>query len=304
MNIFPENARVCFVGDSITHNNGFVSHIVMYYNENLKERNVNFYNCGTAGGELATALSVFDDDIMVHRPTHAVIMLGMNDSSHASLAIKRGEERYNLLLTAFEKYKVNLNALCERFSAKGVEIILCTPTPYAEHQSSEVESLPGGFALIGAYADFVRSFAGEKVYVLCDFHACISEKAQSENVINPDRVHPNDLGHYYMAKYFLSLQGLEMGEMKPFPAYMKKWRSNLEILRDIRAAEYLVAKDYSLSTEERIRKMKEYIENAEDGPYKEYIIFLARRYIRNKPLQEKLEEETNYIMETEMKKAT
>ena len=32
MNGFPKNARVCFIGDSITHNNGFVSRILLEKN--------------------------------------------------------------------------------------------------------------------------------------------------------------------------------------------------------------------------------------------------------------------------------
>lgn len=303
MKIFPINARVCFVGDSITHNNGFVSHIVAYYHENQKERNVNFYNCGIAAGRLATSLTVFDDDIMVHKPTHAVIMLGMNDSSRELLEKERGEDRYKLLSDAFEEYKENLKKLCDKFISKGVEIILCTPTPYDEYQSSGTKPLCGGFALIGAYADFVRTFAKEKGYLICDFHTYISRITQSEEVITPDRVHPNELGQFYIAKYFLSLQGFDLGEIKPFPEYMKKWQSNVKILRDIRAAEHIVVKDYNLSTQERIQKTKECIENKEDRPNREYIEFLARQYINNKPLQEKLEEETRYIMEVEFKKA-
>ena len=80
MNGFPQNARVCFLGDSITHNNGYVSHISAFYHENFKERNVNFYNCGVAGGGVNTLLANFEDDIMAHNPTHAVIMIGINDS--------------------------------------------------------------------------------------------------------------------------------------------------------------------------------------------------------------------------------
>ena len=72
MNGFPKNARVCFIGDSITHNNGFVSYISAYYHEYLKDRKVNFYNCGVAGGRTRTALCVMDKDVFPHNPTHAV----------------------------------------------------------------------------------------------------------------------------------------------------------------------------------------------------------------------------------------
>ncbi|MBQ8525118.1 MAG: hypothetical protein IJ460_00130 [Clostridia bacterium] len=127
MNGFPDNARVCFLGDSITHNNEFVSRISAYYHENLKERNVNFYNCGVSGGGIYTLLQIFDEDIISRKPTHAVIMIGINDSGRDSLAMPRGEERYRLLNEHFENYKKNLDLLTKKLTDNNVEIILCTP---------------------------------------------------------------------------------------------------------------------------------------------------------------------------------
>lgn len=115
---FPENARVCFLGDSITHNNGFVSHITAFYHENFKEKNINFYNCGVSGGTVETLLSIFDEDILAHNPTHAVIMIGINDSGRGFLVEPRSKERYQKLLNAFESYKKNLTKLCQSAETK------------------------------------------------------------------------------------------------------------------------------------------------------------------------------------------
>ena len=35
---FPDGARVCFVGDSITHNGLFIAYIAAYYRENFLKR--------------------------------------------------------------------------------------------------------------------------------------------------------------------------------------------------------------------------------------------------------------------------
>ena len=51
MNRFPNGARVCFIGDSITHNNLFLAHIVAYYREHFKDSKVKFYNCGVSCGK-------------------------------------------------------------------------------------------------------------------------------------------------------------------------------------------------------------------------------------------------------------
>lgn len=293
MNTFPENSRVCFCGDSITHANLFVSRIVDYYNTNFKERNVKFYNCGVSGGSLYALFKIFDDDIAVHNPTHACIMIGMNDCGRWMLDEPRGADKYNHLLAKFEDYKKKLSEFCEKLENMGTKIILCTPTPYDEYQDSETAVLKGGFALLGAYAEYVRNFAREKGYDLCDFHPYISEMAQKEAVIRCDRVHPTELGHYYMAKHFLASQGEELGENKDLPEYMNEWREKVAILRNIRAAEYLIIRDYSLTTEERIEFTKQYLETCEDN----YFRMLSENYIANKEKQTEIEARVDEIME-------
>jgi len=209
---FPENARVCFLGDSITHNNGFVSRITAFYHENFKEKNINFYNCGVSGGTVETLLSIFDEDILAHNPTHAVIMIGINDSGRGFLLEPRSKERYQKLLNAFESYKKNLTELCNLLKQNDVEIILCTQTPYDEYQDSEENVLPGGFALMTSYAEYIRNFAQTNGFKLCDYQKYFIEKLAEEDLISPDRVHPNDDGQYHMAKCFLAFQGYEIGE--------------------------------------------------------------------------------------------
>ena len=44
--VFPDGARVVFAGDSITHGNKYVALINEYYRANLKDRKVQFFNCG------------------------------------------------------------------------------------------------------------------------------------------------------------------------------------------------------------------------------------------------------------------
>lgn len=297
---FPKGARVVFLGDSITHANDYISRIVDYYHQNLSDRKVSFYNCGVSGGSLRTLLTIFDQDIAVHKPTHAVIMIGINDSARYLLSdLPRGKERYDRMLWAFNAYKERLSTICQKLEALGCEIILCTQTPYDEYQESDVPTLKGGFTLLSAYAEYVRSFAKEKGYKLCDYHTYISKVAQSDAVIRPDRVHPNELGHYHMAKCFLEFQGYDIGEYKDIPEYLSEWRNRVSELRDIHAAEYLIIQDYSLSTEERISTIKEKLTA---GTLDNYFTNLSKRYVVNKPKQKQIEEEIVTLMEVELKK--
>ncbi len=298
MNLFPNNARVCFLGDSITHNNEYVSRICAYYHDNFYERKVKFFNGGTSGGSINTIFANFDTDVIAHKPTHAVIMIGINDSWRTALSdIPRGIERYERLKTAYENYKRNVHKLCTMLKENEIEIILCTPTPYDEYQQFETPALKGGFALLEEYACFIRKYASENGIALCDYHEYISKISQIESVINADRVHPNSMGHYHMAKCFLAFQGVEIGEYAPVPSYLDGWKEVVLKLRNIRAAEHMVISDYSLSTNERIEKAKAYLESGGSGAHRDYFLLLAKQYLENKPVQDELEAKANALMD-------
>lgn len=306
MNGFPKNSRVCFLGDSITYNNGYVSHISAFYHKHFKERNVNFYNCGIAGGRVETLLDNFDDDIMVHNPTHAVIMIGVNNSSSSLLFEPRSRERYEKLLAAFEIFKKNLSVLCDKLKYNNVEIILCTQTPYDEYMQSDVKRPPASFALMMGYAEYVREYARINHFGLCDYQRYIIEKNQEEELFNPDGVHPNDLGQYYMAKCFLAYQGLELGEMEQFPEYMARWRELVEIERRIRTAEFLLAHSYNLtnkklSDEEKWKLAERYLFDTLKEKQDEYLVSLSETYLQNKKNQNEIKKEINTLMEKNFK---
>ena len=276
---FKENSRVCFLGDSITHNNGYVSHIVAHYKDNFPERNVKFFNCGVSGGNIGTLFSNFEGDIMRHNPTHAVIMIGINDSARWALPFE-GERKYHTIKDAFQKYKSNLNKLCEKLENMGVNITLCTPTPYAEYIKSDEPVLRGGFALMQAYADYIREFAKEMGYPVCDYHDYFIRTMQTEELFAPDYVHPTNRGQYHMAKCFLEFQGYEIGEEKSLPDDVQRWHEVVGKIRHVFATEHniLGSSCFALPDEERAAKIKEYFDNEQTGPYVAYFKQLAEKY--------------------------
>lgn len=294
MNRFPNGARVCFIGDSITHNNMFLAHIVSYYREHFADAKVEFYNCGISGGTLTTTLNCFDEDIPLYNPTHAVIMIGINDSARWALPFT-GEEKYQTLKDAYEKYKINLSTLCKRLEDMGVNITLCTQTPYAEYIDSPEEPLHGGSALVLAYADFVREFAKEKGYPVCDYYDYFTRVMQIESIYAPDHVHPTDRGQYYMAKCFLEFQGYDLGEEKELPDDIKEWHEVVGRIRHVFATEHnILNDDFTLTDEERAAKIKDYLDNEQTGPYVEYFKLLARHYPTHKTNQK---ENTKFVID-------
>lgn len=286
MKRFPNGARVCFIGDSITHNNLFLAHIVAHYREHFPESKVEFYNCGISGGTLTTTLNSFDEDILPHNPTHAVIMIGINDSNRSALNAVP-ENKYNALKTAYDKYKINLDKLLDRLKSMNVDVTLCTQMPYAEYMESDETVLRGGSALLLGYANYIKSYAKEHDYPLCDYHSYATRVMQTENIFNPDRVHPIPRGHYYMAKCFLEFQGLDLGEEKELPSDIQKWHDIVGLVRNTIATEHFILNDdFTTTQEQRIAAIKDYLENEQTGPYVDYFKQLAKQYQDIKPQQQ------------------
>ncbi len=284
MGRFPDGARVCFIGDSIVHNNLALAHIVTYYREHFPEAKVEFYNCGISGGSFNTTLKIFDEDIRPLNPTHVVIMSGANDSNRFSLN-DAPECKYQALENAYEKYRSNLTKLCEMFENMGVSITLCTQMPYAEYIESDEPPLRGGHALFLGYAEFVKTFARDHGYPLCDYHSYATRVMQTESIISPDRLHPTPRGQYHMAKCFLESQGFELGEEKELPADIKKWHDAVRLFRDIIATEHFILRDdFTTTQQERWDAINDYLVNEQTGPYVDYFKKCAKKYLEIKPL--------------------
>ena len=289
---FPNGARVCFVGDSITHNNGFVARIAGFYRDHLPEAKVEFYNCGISGATLGTILSFFDQDVVPFDPTHIVLMIGVNDAHRTHLE-KKSPDRFDRMKDAFECYQSRLKMLCEKIQAINAELILCTPVPYDEYLESKVPPLQGGSAMMLGYADYLRTFSKEHEIALCDCHSYITRELTLTEapLYCSDRVHPNPFGHYAIAKCFLAFQGLALSAEKEIPASVLPWHEVTVKLRNTIATEHFILKEDELSQsdEYKMNAILDFIKSPKEGPNKDHFLELAKAYPENKKNQ------ANYI---------
>ena len=281
---FPDGARVCFIGDSLTAQNTVQWMTVDCYKNNFPNANVRFFNCGVAGGTAASALLYLEDDVFIHNPTHAIIGFGVNDSSRDTLSLPRTVERYDRLENAFKNYKANMRKLCDELISRGIEVTLCTPPPYDEYHESSTPALVGGYALMLAYAEEVRKIATEKNLPLCDYAKYFEREMQTDILYTGDHIHPNAHGYYVMGKYFLSLQGLDAGEERNTPPeYLKEWCGHVAERVEIFSGELMIVRDYSLPLEEKLKIAEEYVRTRTDVIPR--LIEIATHYVQLKPRQ-------------------
>ena len=79
--LFEKDARVCFLGDSITAVGTYIAHIQEYYKTHCKERRVKMYNVGVPGDSASVCVKWIRHMLMLsqYKPSDVVIMFGMND---------------------------------------------------------------------------------------------------------------------------------------------------------------------------------------------------------------------------------
>ena len=291
MKKFENGARVCFIGDSITHVGIYLKYIIDTYRKQLPESGVEFYDCGISGGNLGNTISVYDRDVAIYDPTHIVLMIGVNDAGRSFLNEARSGERYEKLIRAYKRYGENLERFYQLTRERGVELILCTPMPYAEYIESDERPLRGAYALIQGYAEYVRNFAKSHGLELCDYHAAATEVMQAENLYSPDRVHPTARGHEIMARTFLAMQGIEIEKAESFSAEIEEWHSMTQRLRDVIATEYFMLPGYAtMADEERIIEMGSIYGEIMSGLRETtpYFKSLVEIYPKNKPCEAEL----------------
>lgn len=211
--VFKNGDRVCFVGNSITMNGEFYHQLALYYATRHPDRRVDFINCGINGNFSNNVLSRMDEDILVHRPAWAVVMLGMNDVRrelyHPDSAAVPGIERRRE--QALEVYKNNYELIVKRFLDAGVKVILQTPSIYDQTAELPAMSYVGRNGALLKCSGIVMELAKKHGLLVVDYQRpmlAVNKLLQladpSATLIGADRVHPGAAGHMVMALTFLA----------------------------------------------------------------------------------------------------
>lgn len=229
---------LCFFGDSITSCGKWIAEVY----QNIPQ--VKIINCGVSGDSACRALFRLYSDCLVHFPEHVVLMFGMNDIGRDLYSPEHPDE--NRLEKAEENlriYEKSMRAVIERCLKSGANMILCTPTPCDDIHDFQCAKLMCNTGLERC-ADIVTTLSKEYQCDLVDFYHPISKVLDRDAIIKPDRVHPTDIGHHYMAQEFLVQMGITAVKEFETPFVMNKKnkeRYELEqILRAIAFVEYNV----------------------------------------------------------------
>lgn len=214
---FQDGDIVMFLGDSITHNGRWHTFVRNFYLTRYPERKILFINCGVSGDNTTNVLQRMEENILIHKPTKVVIMLGMNNSgSQVYLDKKSNTEIETERLRLCKIFLDDMHKIVDKLTANSQpKFIFVSPTIYDE--TAKLNQIPtiGKNETLQQITEIVRELTREKKATFIDFFypmMQLNSKLQINNptytIIGNDRVHPALAGHQLMAYYFLKNQNV------------------------------------------------------------------------------------------------
>ncbi len=214
---FKEGDRIAFVGNSITNMGMFHHNIYLYHVTRFPDKPLEMYNLGVSGDVTTGVLNRMEDDIMINNPTHAVIMLGMNDVQRYLYGNENNsdDEILKQRREAVDLYKKNLDSIINIFLSKKVKVILERPSIYDQTADLPETNLYGVNDVLGECALYIDTL-GQKYHLpIVDYYGImnrinleIQKKDPAATLTGSDRIHPGETGHFIMAYQFLKTEGV------------------------------------------------------------------------------------------------
>lgn len=212
------NKRVLILGNSITQDGRYVDFIEYYLRKNYPNSKVDIISIGLSSETINGASepdrsflrpcihSRLDSALALTQPDLIMACYGMNDGIFSNADNDR-----------FDAYKKGIYKLKEKVEATGAKLILLTPTLFDPEPIKNRVSMDGEPHAYSTpfykYNEVLDTFATwlltlNDVQVI-DLHSYLrpflasAKEIKADSTFIPDGVHPNEIGHFLMAKKIL-----------------------------------------------------------------------------------------------------
>jgi endoglucanase len=209
---FASGDRICFFGNSITQAAEFHHNVMLYHITRFPGQPLSFFNCGIGGSTANSALERLESDVLVNKPTHVIIMFGMNDVNRSLYKSKSTTNSDTLRIRedAIKKHKLNYEKIVNIFLSKNIKVILQKPTIYDQTAKTKVLNNYGVNDALKICADYIGDLGKKYQLPVVDYWTImnqINEQVQKNDslatIVGADRVHPGSVGHLIMSYQFL-----------------------------------------------------------------------------------------------------
>ena len=197
---------VVFYGDSITEQNYYNQYVELYAATRFPWMRVHFYGAGVGGDRVTGGGGGpidqrLERDVFSEKPTVVTVMLGMNDGGYRATTD-------DIEQTYVKGYEHLLDSIREH--VPGVRLTLLGPSPYDD--VTRPVTFPGGYnTVMQHFADVDQSLADKYGAAFVNLNPPVVAAIRKADVADPklavlllpDRVHPDPLAHWVMAKALL-----------------------------------------------------------------------------------------------------
>jgi lysophospholipase L1-like esterase len=228
---FPDSVkRILFLGNSITYNGKYVSFIDAYLTLKYPNRNFEIINLGLPS-ETVSGLSEpnhaggqFPRPVLQERLERALTNIkpdlvfacyGMNDGIYLPF----DEDR-------FQQFKDGIKRLHEQVLASGAPIVHITPPVYDSRKGAAYANV------LDLYSDWLISTIYTSKWDVLDLHWPMKKFLEDRRQVDTtflfakDGVHPNELGHFIMAKaILLGLGETELAKATDMPSALSGFKN-------------------------------------------------------------------------------
>ncbi len=215
---FTYGDRIGYIGSSIAMNGACFHYTNLFYATRYPDRNIQFINGGISGEGTIPILNRLEEDVLANRPTWCIVMGGGNDLNTSLYAPERQNEpgieeqkerRYQHLIK-------NTDIIVEQLLAKGVKVILQTPSIVDEVVKSPVSNYPGFNDKLRRFSEHLKALGDKYALpvvdcwtVLNDINNKIQKNDPAKTIIGRDRIHVGNLGHFIMSVELLNMQKID-----------------------------------------------------------------------------------------------
>jgi lysophospholipase L1-like esterase len=258
----PENVhRILFIGNSITYSGQYVAYVEAYMKIINPGRQIEYINAGLpsetvsglseeghAGGrfprpDLHERLKRVLDQI---KPDLVFACYGMNDGIYMPFDDSR-----------FQKFRDGINWLHQEVTGTGALIVHITPPVYDEHKGEAYSNV------LDIYSDWLISCRYSSDWKVIDIHWPMKKYLQDKRFTDSafflakDGVHPNETGHWLIAKQILLFLGEKgVGSFDDPAGAFSSFTKGEEVLKLIRQREDMMKDAWLTSTGHKRPEMK------------------------------------------------
>ena len=233
--ISEETERIVFLGNSITYSGKFVSYLDAYLTLRYPERKLEIINLGLPS-ETVSGLSEpnhadgkfprpdlrerLQRVLLQLKPDLVIVNYGMNDG----IFLPFDEGR-------FDKFKTGMDRLHLEVENSGAEIIHVTPPIYDERKGAAYANV------LDVYSDWLVSRRYTADWQVIDLHFPMKKFLEDQREIDPefafakDGVHPDELGHFIMAKEILLGLGEKVEEANTAEKLLSAFPNGMQVLQ-------------------------------------------------------------------------